>query len=65
MLMDTAALHEFIPLASTLLLRVGEATSASVRLDVDWRPELCTAGSVLHGGALMTLADTAVALAPS
>jgi 1,4-dihydroxy-2-naphthoyl-CoA hydrolase len=27
-----------------------------------WAPRLCTAGGVLHGGALMTLADSAGAL---
>lgn len=26
--------------------------------EIDHRPELCTAGGVLHGGILMTLADT-------
>ena len=26
---------------------------------LEWAPELCTAGGVLHGGVLMTLADAA------
>lgn len=37
-----------------------EAISASperVRVRLAWRDDLCTAAGVLHGGALMTLAD--------
>jgi 1,4-dihydroxy-2-naphthoyl-CoA hydrolase len=30
-----------------------------VTLELDHRPELCTAGGVLHGGAIMALADGA------
>ena len=29
---------------------------------LDWAPELCTAGGVLHGGVVMALADTAGAV---
>ena len=29
---------------------------------LDWQDRLCTAGGVLHGGALMSLADTAGAV---
>jgi uncharacterized protein (TIGR00369 family) len=29
---------------------------------MDWAPERCTAGGVMHGGALMLLADTAGAV---
>ena len=36
-----------------------EAASAEeVRGRMSWSPELCTAGGVMHGGALMALADT-------
>ncbi len=59
---DTAALHALVPLAATLGLRVAEAAPERVRLELDHRPELCTAGGVLHGGAIMALADTAGAL---
>jgi uncharacterized protein (TIGR00369 family) len=31
-------------------------------LELDWQARLCTAGGVLHGGALMSLADTAGAV---
>jgi uncharacterized protein (TIGR00369 family) len=60
--MDTQQLHDLVPLSATLGLRLGEATPESVRLELDWRADLCTAGGVLHGGALMALADTAGAV---
>ena len=43
-----------------------EITSASreaVTGHLDWAPELCTIGGLLHGGALMTLADSLGAIA--
>jgi uncharacterized protein (TIGR00369 family) len=55
---DTAQLHALVPLAATLELRVVAAAPGEVRIDIDHRPELCTAGGVLHGGTLMALADT-------
>jgi uncharacterized protein (TIGR00369 family) len=59
---DTDQLHALVPLAATLGLRVVDASPDAVRIALDHRPELCTAGGVLHGGALMTLADTAGAV---
>ena len=35
---------------------------AEVEARLDWKPELCTAGGVLHGGILMALADSAGAV---
>jgi 1,4-dihydroxy-2-naphthoyl-CoA hydrolase len=60
--LDTEQLHGLVPLSATLGIRLAEATSDAVRLELDWRAELCTAGGVLHGGALMSLADTAAAV---
>jgi len=60
--LNTAQLHETVPLSRILGLRLDEASDETVRLALDWRPELCTAGAVLHGGALMSLADTAGAV---
>jgi 1,4-dihydroxy-2-naphthoyl-CoA hydrolase len=59
---DTAGLHTLVPLAQTLGLRVAAAAPDAVALELDHRPELTTAGGVLHGGAIMALADTAGAL---
>jgi uncharacterized protein (TIGR00369 family) len=58
---DTAQLRSLMPFVELLDLRVHSATAELVVLELDWRPELCTAGGVLHGGALMTLADSASA----
>ena len=57
--LDTEQLHALVPLSATLGMRLAEARPDSVRLTMDWRAELCTAAGILHGGALMTLADTA------
>jgi 1,4-dihydroxy-2-naphthoyl-CoA hydrolase len=55
---DTARLRALVPFAATLALRVVAATPDEVRVAIDHRPELCTAGGLLHGGTLMALADT-------
>jgi 1,4-dihydroxy-2-naphthoyl-CoA hydrolase len=47
-----------IPFASQLGIEVTTAESAEVWGTMAWAPELCTAGGVLHGGALMAFADT-------
>ena len=51
-----------MPFAQELGVRVDAATPEEVRGRLDWRPELCTAGGVLHGGALITLADSVGAI---
>jgi 1,4-dihydroxy-2-naphthoyl-CoA hydrolase len=60
--LDTEGLRAMLPLARTLGIRLLEARPEGVRLELGWREELCTAGGVLHGGALMSLADTAGAV---
>lgn len=55
----TTFLYEAMPLAKTLGMRAVEVTPASVTLELDWAPELCTSGGALHGGAIMALADSA------
>lgn len=50
---------EAMPLAVLLGVQVKEVTADQTVLALDWRPELCTGGGILHGGALMTLADCA------
>jgi 1,4-dihydroxy-2-naphthoyl-CoA hydrolase len=37
---------------------VDAAGPEEVRGHMDWREDRCTTGGILHGGALMTLADT-------
>jgi 1,4-dihydroxy-2-naphthoyl-CoA hydrolase len=60
--LDTDGLHGLVPLAATLGIRVVAASADEIRLELDWREDLCTAAGVLHGGALMSLADTAGAV---
>ena len=41
---------------------VGEPSPDEVRARLAWREDLCTAGGLMHGGALMGLADSAAGL---
>jgi uncharacterized protein (TIGR00369 family) len=56
---DLAAL---VPFAGHLGLTLDEASADRVIARLAWAPHLCTAGGVMHGGVLMSLADTAGAL---
>jgi 1,4-dihydroxy-2-naphthoyl-CoA hydrolase len=48
-----------MPFADLLGLEVVAASSEEVRARLDWDESRCTAGGILHGGALMSLADSA------
>lgn len=50
---------EAMPLAATLGIVVDEVDADRAVLRLTWRAELCTAAGILHGGALMALADSA------
>ena len=59
--MNTAELEklrDLMPFAVLLGIEVVTATPEVVQARVRWRPELCTAGGLMHGGVLMALADT-------
>lgn len=47
-----------MPFAARLGLVLGEAGRDRVTGRLAWAPDLCTAGGVLHGGVLMSLADS-------
>jgi uncharacterized protein (TIGR00369 family) len=47
-----------LPYAKKLGIELLSATRECVEGGLDWAPELCTAGGVLHGGVVMTLADS-------
>ncbi len=53
----TDELASSIPFAAVLGIEMLEATPEVVRAKLRWTPERCTAGGVMHGGALMALAD--------
>ena len=47
-----------MPFAQGLDMTLEEASADRAVATLAWRPELCTAAGVMHGGALMSLADT-------
>jgi 1,4-dihydroxy-2-naphthoyl-CoA hydrolase len=51
--------HAAMPFAGLLGIEVVEASPEQVRARLGWDESLCTAGGILHGGALMGLADSA------
>ena len=51
-----------MPFAALVGLELLQAESALVRGQLAWSPERCTAAGVMHGGALMALADTTAAM---
>lgn len=62
MLADPEELVALMPFARQLGVVVVEASAERVVACLDWAPQLCTAAGIMHGGALMSLADTAGAL---
>jgi 1,4-dihydroxy-2-naphthoyl-CoA hydrolase len=59
---DVAAL---IPLARVLGIELVGATPDEVTGRMSWREDLCTSAAVMHGGALMSFADTLGAVCAS
>jgi uncharacterized protein (TIGR00369 family) len=47
-----------MPFAERLGVQIGSATKDEVRGGIDWSPDLCTAGGLLHGGVIIALADS-------
>ena len=54
---DLTSLNDLIPFAAALGIELLEATPELVVSRLQWTPERCTTGGVMHGGALMALAD--------
>jgi uncharacterized protein (TIGR00369 family) len=52
-----------MPFSELLGIRVTRSTPDLVEAEMEVRPDLCTVPAVLHGGALMALADSVGALA--
>ena len=46
-----------MPFSKLMGVRVVEATPTVVRGELEVRADLCTAGGILHGGAIMAFAD--------
>jgi len=55
---DLKGLLAMMPYAATLGISLQSASADEAIGSLAWAPELCTAGRVMHGGALISLADT-------
>jgi uncharacterized protein (TIGR00369 family) len=47
-----------LPFAHLLQIAIVEASKEGIRGKMKVRPEMCIGGSILHGGAIMSFADT-------
>ena len=61
--MTPEQLTQSMPFAAASGVEITAAGPDEVRARLDWAPDRCTLGGALHGGALMTLADSAGAVA--
>src|SRR5690242_15783292 len=59
---ELAAVWSTMPFAQTIGSELLAAGADDVRARVEWNPTRCTAGGLLHGGVLMSLADSAAAV---
>lgn len=55
----TALIQAAMPLCAKLGIRAQRYTREEVALTLEWAPDLCTTGGLMHGGAIMALADSA------
>lgn len=55
---DFSALEDLLPFAGLLGIELLEAGTELVRGRLEWSKSLCTTGEIMHGGAIMALADT-------
>lgn len=51
-------LTDAMPFARALGMKIDTADPEEVTGHLEWAPDRCTAGGLMHGGALMALADT-------
>jgi 1,4-dihydroxy-2-naphthoyl-CoA hydrolase len=51
-------LNQAMPFGALLGVELDTASADEVRGGLEWSPERCTAGGIMHGGALMGLADS-------
>jgi uncharacterized protein (TIGR00369 family) len=59
---DVTELLRLMPFAEAVGIALDAAEASEVRGRLAWSPERCTAAGILHGGALMTLADSVGAI---
>jgi uncharacterized protein (TIGR00369 family) len=56
--MDPKSMVALMPFAELLGITLAVAEPSRVEGSMDWAPERCTTAGLLHGGALMALADS-------
>ena len=56
--MDLAEMLALMPFAQASGVVLDAASADEARGRLPWSPERCTVGGLMHGGALMTLADS-------
>ena len=61
--LDPSALVATMPFAEQSGVEISAASKEAVVGHIDWSEERCTIGGLMHGGALMTLADSLGAVA--
>ena len=59
---DAERLMASMPLAGLIGIQAVAASKDEVRARIEWDERLCTVGGVLHGGVLMSLADSTGAI---
>ena len=55
---ELTAIRDTMPFAAELGIELLEASPDLVRARLEWAPERCTSAEVMHGGAIMSLADS-------
>lgn len=55
---QTEFMRQAVPFAAALGVEVIAGEPGEVRARVAWSPERCTTAGILHGGVIMSLADT-------
>ena len=55
---DPNALLDLMPFTKSIGAVFARYTKEEVKARLDWAPGLCTTGGLLHGGAVMALADS-------
>ncbi len=60
--MDSSDIVKLMPFATLLGIDITSASADAVIATLEHRADLCTTADILHGGALMSLADTAGAV---
>jgi uncharacterized protein (TIGR00369 family) len=56
--MDSSDIVKLMPFATLLGIDITSASADAVTATLEHRADLCTTADILHGGALMSLADT-------